>query len=150
MGNHYTGSLGYADYLTLLGPTLAGLHVLIKICERYADKFDVKFNGANSVYIVFGGRRCKFDNRTVMVNVAELHRVNATVHQLVITFPLTITIVWFQLLVYNFGEVLICSWRILVRYIRTLSVIFSSYIAVHIMVLHCGVCKVIWLADYYV
>ena len=32
--------------------------------------------------------------------------------------------------------------------IRTLSVIFSSYFAIHIMVLHCGVCKVIWLADY--
>ena len=62
--------------------------------------------------------------------------------------PTYVTIVWFQLLLDNFGEVLICSWRILVRYIRTLSVIFSSCIAVHIMVLHCGVFKVIWLADY--
>ena len=35
MGNHYTGSLGYADDLTLLAPTLSGLQVLIKICERY-------------------------------------------------------------------------------------------------------------------
>ena len=25
MGNHYTGSLGYADDLTLLAPTLSGL-----------------------------------------------------------------------------------------------------------------------------
>ena len=80
MGNHYTGSLGYADDLTLLAPTLSGLQVLIKICERYADEFDIKFNGAKSVYMVFGGRRCKCDNRTVMVNGAELHRVNATVH----------------------------------------------------------------------
>ena len=80
MGNHCTGSLGYADDLTLLAPTLSGLQVLIKICERYADEFDIKFNGAKSVYMVFGGRRCKCDNRTVMVNGAELHRVNATVH----------------------------------------------------------------------
>ena len=80
MGNHYTGSLGYADDLTLLAPTLSGLQVLIKICERYADEFDIKFNGAKSVYMVFGGRRCKCDNRTVMVNGAELHRVTATVH----------------------------------------------------------------------
>ena len=43
MGNHYTGSLGYADDLTLLAPTLSGLQVLIKICERYADEFDIKF-----------------------------------------------------------------------------------------------------------
>ena len=28
MGNHYTGSLGYADDLTLLAPTLSGLQVL--------------------------------------------------------------------------------------------------------------------------
>ena len=80
MGNHYTGSLGYADDLTLLAPTLSGLQVLIKICERYADEFDIKFNGAKSVYMVFGGRKYKCDNRTVMVNGAELHRANATVH----------------------------------------------------------------------
>ena len=80
MGNHYTGSIGYADDLTLLAPTLSGLQVLIKICERYADEFDIKFNRAKSVYMVFGGRRCKCDNRIVMVNGAEFHRVNATVH----------------------------------------------------------------------
>ena len=80
MGNHYTGSIGYVDDLTLLAPTLSGVQVLIKICERYADEFDIKFNGAKSVYMVFGGRRCKCDDRTVMVNGAELHRVNATVH----------------------------------------------------------------------
>ena len=32
------------------------------------------------MYMFFGDRRCKCDNRTVMVNGAELHRVNATVH----------------------------------------------------------------------
>ena len=80
MGNHYTGSLGYADDLTLLAPALSGLQVLIKICEIFADQFDIKFNGAKCVYMVFGGRICKCDNRTVMVNGAELHRVNATVH----------------------------------------------------------------------
>ena len=39
----------YADDLTLLAPTLSGLQVLIKICERYADEFDIKFNGTKSV-----------------------------------------------------------------------------------------------------
>ena len=128
MGNHYTGSLGYADDLTMLAPTLSGLQVLIKICERYADEFDIKCNGAKSVYMFFGGRICKCDNRTVMVNGAELHSVDATVH-LGHHISLTIPIVWFRLLLDTFGEVLICSWRILVRYIRTLSVICSSYIA---------------------
>ena len=136
MGNHYTGSLGYADDSTLLAPTLSGLQVLIRICERYADEFDIKFNGAKSVgpIHVLGGRICKCNNRTVMVNGAEFHRVNATVHLGDDNDSLV--------------SAAIGQFWILVRYIRTLNVIFSSYIAVHIMVLHGGVCKVIWLADY--
>ena len=134
MGNHYTGSLGYADDLTLLAPKLSGLQVLIRICERYADEFDIKFNGAKNVDMFLGGRRCKCDNRTVMVTGAELHRVNANVHLGDDNDSLV--------------SAAIGQFWILVRYIRTLNVIFSSYIAVHIMVLHGGVCKVMWLADY--
>ena len=101
--------------------------------------------------MVFGGRRYKCDNRTVMLNGAELHRANATVHlghhistddndSLV---SAAIGQFWrgFNMFMADFSQ--------MGAYIRTLSVIFSSYIAVHnIMVLHCGVCKVIWLADY--
>ena len=42
MGNHYTCSLGYVDDLTLLVPTLCGLQIQIKICEEYADEFDIE------------------------------------------------------------------------------------------------------------
>ena len=43
MGNHYSGSLGYADDLTLLAPTLSGLQVLYLYLYDRLDqrRFDV-------------------------------------------------------------------------------------------------------------
>ena len=75
MGNHYTGGIGYADELTLHTPTRSGLKVLNEICEQYADDYCVKFNRAKSMYLVFRGRSCKKDNRTVVFNGTELHCV---------------------------------------------------------------------------
>ena len=80
MGNYYAGGLGYADDLTLLAPTLSGLLVLIKICEQYAVDFDIIFNGSKSKFLVFRGRGCSFDDRTVCVNGTELYSVNSAVH----------------------------------------------------------------------
>ena len=86
---------------------------------------------------------CLPSRRTMSINHLRTHTLSQ--HPRAGLNPAWVSL---QMLLDTFGEVFICSWRILVRYIRTLSVIFSSYIAVHIMVLHCGVCKVIWLADY--
>ena len=101
--------------------------------------------------MVFGGRRCKCDNRTVMVNGAELHRVNATVHlghhistndnDSLVSAAIGQFLRGFNMFMADFSQIH--------SHIKCQNcVIFSSYIAVHIMVLHCGVCKVIWLADY--
>ena len=67
MGNHYTGCIGYADDLTLLIPTRSGIKVLIDICEKYAHEYCVSFNGTKSRYLIFRGRNCKPDNRTVFL-----------------------------------------------------------------------------------
>ncbi len=80
MGNHYTGGLGYADDLSLLTPSLSALRVLVKICEKYADEYDVKFNGAKSQYLVFKGRKCTPDNRTIVVGGVELKSVQSAMH----------------------------------------------------------------------
>ena len=64
MGNHYTACIGYADDLTLLTPTRSGLKVLIDICEKYAHEY---FNGTKSRYLIFRGRNCKPDKRTVFL-----------------------------------------------------------------------------------
>ena len=56
------------------------LRKLAKICEDYADEYDVQFNGAKSQYLVFKGRKCTHDRRTIVVGGAELERVQSAVH----------------------------------------------------------------------
>ena len=80
MGNHYTGCIGYADDLTLLTPTRSGLKVLINICEKYAHEYCVHFNGTKSRYLIFTGRNCKPDNRTVFFNDTEWYCTQDAVH----------------------------------------------------------------------
>ena len=65
MGNHYTGCIGYTYDLTWLTPTISGLKVLIDICEKHAHQHCVNVNGSKSRYLIFRGRNCKPDNRTV-------------------------------------------------------------------------------------
>ena len=71
MGNHYTGGIGYADALTLPTPTRSGWTQGINR-EQYADDYCVKFDWAKSMYLVFRGRICKLDKRTVVFNGTEL------------------------------------------------------------------------------
>ena len=59
---------------------MAGLKVLIDICEQYADDYCVKFNSAKSMYLVFRGRSCKSNNRTIVFNGTELQSVQDAVH----------------------------------------------------------------------
>ena len=43
-GNHYMGIYCYADDLSLLSPTFIGLQEMLKICELYANNYDIIFN----------------------------------------------------------------------------------------------------------
>lgn len=45
--------LFYADDLCLLSPSLAGLRLLVNICENVADFLSIKFNVKKSVYVRF-------------------------------------------------------------------------------------------------
>ena len=48
MGGLFTGALAYTDDVTLLCRSMSGLRTLSKVCEEYATKFDVTFNGKKS------------------------------------------------------------------------------------------------------
>lgn len=61
IGNNYVGSIGYADDLLLLTPTLNSLKTMIKICEDYATQYDIKFNGSKSQLMVFGNQTVNSD-----------------------------------------------------------------------------------------
>ena len=54
VGNYYCGAFGYADDIILLCPSTTGMEDMIKICERYADKHYIKFNGNKSKLLIFG------------------------------------------------------------------------------------------------
>ena len=57
IGNVCCGIIGYADDILLLAPTVQSLNHMVKICEAYADEYDIKFNGAKSQLMIFG--KCK-------------------------------------------------------------------------------------------
>ena len=80
IGNHYTDCIRYADDLTLITPTRSGLKVLIDICEKYARKHCVHFNGTKCRCLIFRGSNCKLDNRTVFFNDTELYITQDAVH----------------------------------------------------------------------
>ncbi len=56
IGNVFVAVLAYADDVTLICPTLKSLKMIIKICEDYASKYNVAFNGNKSKLMFFKGR----------------------------------------------------------------------------------------------
>ena len=57
-GNHYMGALCYADDISLLSLTVSCLQDMLKICERYADKFIIHFNASKSQLLCFDTSTC--------------------------------------------------------------------------------------------
>ena len=45
IGKQYVGTLGYADDLILLCPSVSGMRKMIKVCEDYANDHSILFNG---------------------------------------------------------------------------------------------------------
>lgn len=56
MGSRFTGSLAYADDITLLSPSMKGLKLMSTVCEKYAEEYDIIFNGSKSQLLFFQGR----------------------------------------------------------------------------------------------
>ena len=46
------GRFAFADDISLLSPTVSGLQDMLKICERYADKYKIHFNASKVNYYV--------------------------------------------------------------------------------------------------
>ena len=67
MADNYVGALSFADDLTLVCPTISGLKMMVKICEAYADEFQIKFNGNKSKLLIFKGIDCKVNNTGLFV-----------------------------------------------------------------------------------
>ena len=44
---------GYADNLSLLCPSVTGIKEMLNMCEKYARKYDILFNGTKSQLLCF-------------------------------------------------------------------------------------------------
>ena len=51
IGNHFVGSFGYADDLTILAPSLASAQRMLACCETFAQEHDVLFNASKSAHL---------------------------------------------------------------------------------------------------
>ena len=54
MGTRFCGALAYADDLTLISPSIKGLQSMIRACEEFGVEYDIVFNSAKTVCIMFG------------------------------------------------------------------------------------------------
>ncbi len=52
----FAGGFGYSDDLKLLTPSVYALSILVNICEKYATKYDITFNGIKTQLIIY---KCK-------------------------------------------------------------------------------------------
>ena len=77
MGNYFVGALGYADDIILLCPSVVGLNKMIRICEEYAEKHHILFNGKKSKYLIFGTYKY---NHTVRVNDEIVERCDSAMY----------------------------------------------------------------------
>ncbi len=73
MGNSYVGSMGYADDIKLLCPSLYGMQQMVDMCIDYADEYNIKFNGSKSRMILFKIRQCKDSQRTLIIDGVTIH-----------------------------------------------------------------------------
>ena len=48
------GVYGYADDVSLFGPTVSGMREMLKTCETFAKQHDILFNASKSQLLWFG------------------------------------------------------------------------------------------------
>ncbi len=80
MGNNFMGAVAFANDIKLLTPTFKGLTKLISICEKYAEEYDIKFNGTKSKYMVYKGRHSVVYHEDVYVNGEKVEQVTTADH----------------------------------------------------------------------
>ncbi len=62
-GSHYFASVGYADDLKLLSPTIYGLRKMTVICEDFYEEYRVQYIPTKTVCILFARKAPKVKPR---------------------------------------------------------------------------------------
>ena len=69
----FTEALTYADDITLSAPCKSALSLMIDVCEQYAARFDILFNGSKSKLLFFKGRSASAITSGLRVNSESVH-----------------------------------------------------------------------------
>ena len=80
IGNHYVGSLGYADDTVLMAPSLKGLQTIVDVSVNYARKHDVIYNGSKSQFLIFPSNSGSHVKRHISIDGNVLQSINEAVH----------------------------------------------------------------------
>ena len=80
IGNHYVGSLGYADDTVLMAPSLKGLQTIVDVSVNYVRKHDVIYNGSKSQFLIFPSNSGSHVKRHISIDGNVLQSVDEAVH----------------------------------------------------------------------
>ena len=80
MGSVYAGAFGYADDLILLSPSVSALHEMSAMCEGYANRHSVKFNGKKSKVINFKSNSAPILDPCVTINDTKVDVVDSIIY----------------------------------------------------------------------
>ncbi len=73
------GASGYVDDLKLLTLSVKALKILATICEQYAKKFDVVFNGKKCLLIIYKCTRSQPPDPGIVINNVRVLRVDEVI-----------------------------------------------------------------------
>jgi hypothetical protein len=71
IGDHFLGSLAYADDLTILSPTAKGLQEQLAICEQYGAEYGMTYNPVKSNCVLFSKKKKTPPNLTLNGSVLQ-------------------------------------------------------------------------------
>ena len=80
MGGVFAGGFGYADDLKLLTPSVQGLRIMADICEKYADKYNIMFNGKKSELIIYRCSQSRPPDPGIFINDVRVPRKEKVTH----------------------------------------------------------------------
>ncbi len=61
--SHYFGSVGYADDLKLLSPTIYGLRKMTVICDEFGEEYGVQYNPTKTACIPYARKALRVKPR---------------------------------------------------------------------------------------
>ena len=80
IGNTFCGALAYPDDVTILGPSLMSLNLLLDVVNKFGDEYHVLFNASKTKLIKFGNFCETNDKEHVMLNSTYVQCESSACH----------------------------------------------------------------------